>query len=304
MKLGIITSIFDGWTFEEMIDEVSRIGYETIEVASWPQGKAERRYAGVTHVDAERVLEDDAYAQHLLDYAAEHHVQIGALAYYPNNMDADLERRRVCNEHLVNVIHAAKKLGVPKVTSFIGRMTNRSLEENLDEVGAVWNPIMKVAEDEGILVAIENCPMLFDETNWPGGQNIMTSPANWRRVFERVPSPNLGIAIDPSHFVWQMIDCDRAIRALRPRFSTCTLKTSSCCATAWPSTAPWPTRWTSWCPRFLVWAMWTGAHSCLRLPRRALTVTLASRSKIALLSRAASACLRASNNPIGTCASL
>ena len=48
MKLGIITSIFDGWTFEEMIDEVSRIGYETIEVASWPQGKAERRYAGVT----------------------------------------------------------------------------------------------------------------------------------------------------------------------------------------------------------------------------------------------------------------
>lgn len=217
MKLGIITSIFDGWTFEEMIDEVSRIGYETIEVASWPQGKAERRYAGVTHVDAERVLEDDAYAQHLLDYAAEHHVQIGALAYYPNNMDADLERRRVCNEHLVNVIHAAKKLGVPKVTSFIGRMTNKSLEENLDEVGAVWNPIMKVAEDEGILVAIENCPMLFDETNWPGGQNIMTSPANWRRVFERVPSPNLGIAIDPSHFVWQMIDCDRAIRAFAPK---------------------------------------------------------------------------------------
>ena len=87
---------------------------------------------------------------------------MGALAYYPNNMDADLERRRVCNEHLINVIHAAKKLGVPKVTSFIGRMTNKSLEENLDEVGAVWNPIMKVAEDEGILVAIENCPMLFD----------------------------------------------------------------------------------------------------------------------------------------------
>ena len=206
MKLGIITSIFDGWTFEEMIDEVSRIGYETIEVASWPQGKAERRYAGVTHVDAERVLEDDAYAQHLLDYAAEHHVQIGALAYYPNNMDADLERRRVCNEHLVNVIHAAKKLGVPKVTSFIGRMTNKSLEENLDEVGAVWNPIMKVAEDEGILVAIENCPMLFGPDQWPGGQNLMTTPAIWRKVFERLPSPNLGINYDPSHFVWQMMD--------------------------------------------------------------------------------------------------
>ena len=34
----------------------------------------------------------------------------------------------------------------------------------------------------------------------------MTTPANWRRVFEIIDSPNLGINYDPSHFVWQMID--------------------------------------------------------------------------------------------------
>ena len=40
----------------------------------------------------------------------------------------------------------------------------------------------------------------------------MTSPANWERVFDVLPSKNLGLALDPSHFVWQMIDCAAAIR--------------------------------------------------------------------------------------------
>ena len=48
--------------------------------------------------------------------------------------------------------------------------------------------------------------MLFTDDEWPGGQNIMTSPANWRKVFEIIDSPNFGINYDPSHFVWQQID--------------------------------------------------------------------------------------------------
>lgn len=217
MKLGLITSILDGWGYEAMIDEVSRLGYECVEVACWPRGKAERKYGGVTHIEVDRVLAEDAYAEHVLSYAAEHGVSIAALAYYPNNLDPDPERRATFNAHLVNTIRAAAKLGVPKVTTFIGRMTDHTVEDNLAEVASVWNPIMKVAEDEGIRVCIENCPMLFDASNWPGGQNIMTSPANWRRVFEAVPSENLGLALDPSHFVWQMIDCRRAVENFKDK---------------------------------------------------------------------------------------
>ncbi|WP_368284857.1 sugar phosphate isomerase/epimerase family protein [Enorma massiliensis] len=217
MKMGFITSLLDGWSYEEMMDEVARIGIQCVEVACWPKGKAERKYGGVTHIEIDRVLEDDEYARHILDYAKEKGVDICALAYYPNNLDPDPERRKVFNEHLVNTIHAAAKLGVPKVTTFIGRVTNKTFEENLEMLPEVWNPILEVAEQEGILVCIENCPMLFDATNWPGGQNIMTSPANWERVFEVLPSKNLGLALDPSHFVWQMIDCGEAIRAFRDR---------------------------------------------------------------------------------------
>ena len=206
MKLGLVSSILDGWTYEEMIDDISAIGYECVEVACWPQGKAERRYAGVSHIDVARVLEDDEYAKHVLDYADAKGVEISSLAYYPNTMDADLEKRAAAVSHLKTLIKASSKLGVNMVTTFIGRDQGKSVEENLELVKEVWPPIMDLAKELGVKVAIENCPMLFGRDQWPGGQNLMTTPAIWRKVFEILPYDNLGINYDPSHFVWQMID--------------------------------------------------------------------------------------------------
>ena len=83
--------------------------------------KAERRYAGVSHIDAERVNQDDAYAEHIVEYAKKSGVEISALAYYPNVMVADKEKSATAVEHLKQVILASKKLGVGMVTTFIGR---------------------------------------------------------------------------------------------------------------------------------------------------------------------------------------
>ena len=182
-----------------------------MEVASWPQGKAERRYAGVSHIDAERVVSDDAYAEHLLSYAKEKNVEISSLAFYPNTMDGNLEKRNAAVEHLKNVILASAKLGVNMVTTFIGRDQTKTVEENLELVKEIWPPIMKLAEEQKVKVAIENCPMLFGTDQWPGGQNLMTTPVIWRKVFEILDSDYLGINYDPSHFVWQMIDYIRPI---------------------------------------------------------------------------------------------
>ena len=206
MKLGLVSTILDGWTYEEMIDDISAIGYECVEVACWPQGKAERRYAGVSHIDVARVLEDDEYAKHVLDYADAKGVEISSLAYYPNTMDADLEKRAAAVSHLKTLIKASSKLGVNMVTTFIGRDQGKSVEENLELVKEIWPPIMDLAKELGVKVAIENCPMLFGRDQWPGGQNLMTTPAIWRKVFEILPYDNLGINYDPSHFIWQMID--------------------------------------------------------------------------------------------------
>ena len=206
MKLGLVSAIADTMNFEEMIDLVAEPGLECVEVACWPAGKAERRYAGVSHIDADKVLADDAYAKHIVEYAAGKNVQISSLAYYPNTMDGDLEKRAAAVEHLKKLVQASAKLGVDMVTTFIGRDQTKTVEENLELVKEIWPPILAVAEEYNVRIAIENCPMLFGPDQWPGGQNLMTTPANWRKVFEILPSKNLGINYDPSHFVWQMID--------------------------------------------------------------------------------------------------
>lgn len=206
MKLGLVTAILEQYDYEKMMDTLSAMGFTCAEVACWPAGKAERRYAGVSHIDVERVLEDGAYAAHLLDYAAKSGVEISSLAFYPNTMDGDLEKRTHNVEHLKNVIRASARLGVNMVTTFIGRDQTRTVEENLELVGEVWPPIIALAEELGVKIAIENCPMLFTRDQWPGGQNLMTTPDRWQQVFAILPSDALGINYDPSHFVWQMAD--------------------------------------------------------------------------------------------------
>ncbi|MDE7310560.1 MAG: sugar phosphate isomerase/epimerase [Eubacterium sp.] len=206
MKLGFVSAILDTWTYEEMIDFAAAHDFECVEVACWPQGKAERRYAGVSHIDAERVLEDDAYAKHIADYSREKGVQISSMAYYPNTMDGDLTKREMAVTHLKNLIRASHKLGIGMVTTFIGRDQTKTVEENLELVKEIWPSIIQMAEENDVKVAIENCPMLFGADQWPGGQNLMTTPKIWRKVFEILDSSNLGINYDPSHFVWQMID--------------------------------------------------------------------------------------------------
>ncbi len=204
MKLGLLSAILDGWSFEEMIDVVSAMGFSCVEAACWPQGKAERRYAGVSHIDVEHL--DAKKAEEILAYCREKQVEISALGYYPNTMDADLEKREACIRHLLKVIDASALLSVNMVTTFIGRDQYKSVEENLELVKEIWPPILAHAREKGVRIAIENCPMLFGEDQWPGGHNLMTSPANWKKIFEILPDDNLGINYDPSHFVWQMMD--------------------------------------------------------------------------------------------------
>lgn len=206
MKLGFVSAILDGYSYEEMMATAKEIGYQCVEVACWPEAKAERRYAGVSHINCEKVIEDDSYAQHVLAVAKDNGVEISSLAFYPNTLDPDQKKRHDNVEHLKNVIRASHKLGINMLTTFIGRDQHRNFEDNLLIVKEVWPEILNLAKELGVKVAIENCPMLFGPDQWPGGQNLMTTPHNWRKIFEILDYDNLGINYDPSHFVWQMID--------------------------------------------------------------------------------------------------
>lgn len=206
MKIGFITSILDDYGYEEMVDTASALGFDCVEAACWPAGGAERRYAGVSHIDVGRVIEDEAYRKHILAYAEEKNVEISALAFYPNTMDGDLKKRdeNIC--HLKKVIKASALLGVYMTTTFIGRDQNKTIEENLELFDAIWPDIIRYAEENQVKIGIENCPMLFGPDQWPGGQNLMTTPVIWRELFRRIESGNFGLNYDPSHFLWQGMD--------------------------------------------------------------------------------------------------
>ena len=161
MKLGFITSILDDWTYEEVVDFAAESGFACVEVACWPCGGAERRYAGVSHIDVDRVIGDENYCTYVKQYAEEKGVEISALAYYPNTMDGNLEKREDNIAHLKKVIEAATLLQVGIVTTFIGRDQTKTIEENYKFFDAVWPEIIRLAEEKGIKIAIENCPMLF-----------------------------------------------------------------------------------------------------------------------------------------------
>lgn len=209
MKLGLITSICEGMTFEEVVDFAAENGLECLEVACWPQEKASRRYAGVSHIDVANLTEKKA--EEINKLCKEKGVEISSLAYYPNTMDPDETKREGYITHLYHLIDASAMLGVNMITTFVGRDPKKSVDENMELVKQIWPPIVAHAEEKGVRIAIENCPMLFTNDEWPGGQNLMTTPANWRRIFEILDSPNFGINYDPSHFVWQQIDYIRPL---------------------------------------------------------------------------------------------
>ncbi|MDR2722178.1 MAG: sugar phosphate isomerase/epimerase [Cellulomonadaceae bacterium] len=205
MRLGLLSAICDKASFDEVLDIAASIGYESLELCAWPRSEgATRRYAGVSHIDVDN-LTDETVAD-IQRKLADRNITLTALGYYPNTITDDLDQRAFYVAHLKKMIVGAAKLGVPVVSTFIGRVQHLTIDENLDIFASVWPEIIECAEQHGIKVAIEHCPMLFDQDQWPGGQNLMTTPAIWRRAFEIIPSPNFGLTYDPSHFIWQMID--------------------------------------------------------------------------------------------------
>ncbi len=181
----------------------------------WPAGKAERRYAGVTHVDVTGFTADDA--RRVGEVMAKRNVAISGLGYYPNPLSADREESERAIAHLKQVIAAAALLEVGVVNTFIGRDPRKSVEENWPRFLEVWPLLVRLAEERGVRIGIENCPMYFTGDEWPSGKNLAISPAIWRRMFEAIPSANFGLNYDPSHMIWQQMDYVTPIREFADR---------------------------------------------------------------------------------------
>jgi sugar phosphate isomerase/epimerase len=210
MKLGFVSAILADLSLAEVVEVAVDAGYSCLELMCWPQGKAERRYAGVTHVDVSDFTPAEAARVNEVVNAAG--LTISGLGYYPNPLAPDRAEAEVYSEHLKKVIVAAEMLDVGVVNTFIGRDWTKSVEDNWPRFMEVWPPLLKFAAAHGRKIGIENCPMAFTQDEWPGGKNLATSPAIWRRMFAAIPSDNFGLNYDPSHLVWQQMDYLQPLR--------------------------------------------------------------------------------------------
>jgi len=216
MKFGFQSAILADLTFEEVIDFASENGFECVEIMCWPVGEADRKYAGVTHLDVSNFTKEDATKA--LSYCEAKGVSISALGYYPNLLSPDAKEAETSLEHLKKVIKASHLMGLDLVTTFVGNDWTKSVEDNWPRFLEVWKPLMRFAEDHGVFIAIENCAMYFTDDEWPAGKNLAYSPAIWRRMFQDLGSDYFGLNYDPSHLVWMQMNHLKPLKEFSKRF--------------------------------------------------------------------------------------
>lgn len=204
LDLGFVSAILPDNSLEEVIIFAAENDFSCVEVMCWPKGKAERRYAGVTHLDIDQLTEERIQQIHSLLKTTG--VYISGLGYYPNPLDPDPLVGNFHLDHLKKMITVAHKLSVPVVNTFIGRDPQKSIEDNLTVFAERWPAVVRFASKSGVKIGIENCPMLFTRDEWPGGKNLAISPAVWDKMFEIIPDPNFGLNYDPSHLIWMQMD--------------------------------------------------------------------------------------------------
>lgn len=215
MQLGFVSAILPDLTLEEVFVTAAVEGFDCVELMCWPKGKAERRYAGVTHLDAANFSKDDA--QQVNELAARHGIGISGLGYYPNALSPDLKEAAAAAEQIKKVIKASARLGVKRMNTFIGRDWTKSIDGNWPRFLKTWKPILALADDLGVNIGIENCPMFFTKDEWPGGKNLGISPAIWARMFDAFPTKRFGLNYDPSHMIWQHMDYLAPLREFAKR---------------------------------------------------------------------------------------
>lgn len=212
MYIGLLTGCLGGIPLKEKAKWASEHGFKALELACWPRTN-NRDYSG-SEIDVTNFTKEEA--EEIKAYFKEYGLTISSIAYYDNNLDRDHNARAKINNHFKKCVDAAVLLGVSSVGTFIGRNIDKSMEENFDEFEIVFGELVKYAEDKGIKVIIENCPMIGWQVEGQPG-TISFTPELWREMFKRVPNKNFGLNYDPSHMHALLMDYITPVKEFKDR---------------------------------------------------------------------------------------
>jgi sugar phosphate isomerase/epimerase len=198
MKLG-----FYGNYTPQAAEFAQKTGFRCMELSAWPKSA----------LNADTVSREALYA--LQKDLEARNIEISALGYYPNHLSANQKEAEEARRYFVKLLDLAKRMGVRTVGTFAGRNQELSVEDNLPLFQELFSFYCDIAAQNGVRIAIENCPMMDNKTM--RGENIAFSPEIWQEMFRVVPAENLGLEFDPSHLCWMGIDYVQAALDFGPK---------------------------------------------------------------------------------------
>ena len=229
MKIGIFTVLFNDWKFENVLDYVSKLGYEAIEIAAWK---------GSNHIDIDKILDGGAtrFKKTVEDFGLtisglSNHLE-GQLVLGPHDESTDewfqgtpQEKISYGIERMKKTAEAASALDVPVVNGFIGApnwgawyvyppQNEKLFEKGFELVSERWNDILDVFAAQDVKFAHEVHPQ-------EQAYNIETCEQTLKAINER---KEFGFNFDPSHFIWQGIDPVIFIKKFGKRIYHCHAK--------------------------------------------------------------------------------
>jgi sugar phosphate isomerase/epimerase len=218
--IWIMTSALKSLKLDQVIKVARQINAQGMELCVFRRDGTRRDHVA-THLDYEQFgLED---AQRLLEQCQAEGLGF-SLGAYDNLIGGDPAERLRNQNHILKLIRMAHLLGGREnnvhVGTFVGYnyelgIQDNGFQKNLDEYARIFKPIIKYAEDLGVVVIYENCPMegWRPASSTSTYNNLPGTLAARKLMYALIPSRAHGETYDPSHDVWQNINPVDVIQA-------------------------------------------------------------------------------------------
>lgn len=221
--IWLMTSAFKGLTLDQVFEKTKAVGAQGMELCVFRRDGTRADHVA-THLDYETFGPEQA--KRLLARFSQEGLRFSVGAY-ENLIGGDPAQRLLNQNHLLKLIRIAHLCGGDKndvkVGTFVGYnhelgVQDRGFEKNLEEYARVFKPIVKYAEDLGVTVIYENCPMEgWCPASWPFTYNNLPGTLAARKLmYALIPSKAHGETYDPSHDIWQNIDPIEVIKLADP----------------------------------------------------------------------------------------
>lgn len=219
-QIWLMTSAFKSLTLDQIIEIAVEVGAQGLEICVFRKDGTRKDHVA-THIDYENFGPTDA--ARLIEKMNKHGLRF-SFGAYDNLIGGDPQERRKNQDHILRLIRMAALCGGDandvKVGTFVGYnyelgIQDRGFEKNLMEYKRVFEPIIRYAEDLGVTILYENCPMegWMPATTPFTYNNLPATLAARKLMYALIPSKAHGETYDPSHDVWQNIDPIEVIKA-------------------------------------------------------------------------------------------